>query len=154
LEGGGHQSGADTHHNLTNIRYQNKSGQIKGNNVHITSHRTKNAGKEIEKKLEFISKDHCDKYVLLSRDENEWKNGIKSYKLMIFDSKLINFKKLIWEPSIPTRGKNKNKHNGGYIGKGVESEYNARIDGEGTSNQLHIEINLDYIGGFHNFIIP
>ena len=39
--GGGHQSGADTHDESSNISYQNKSGQIDGDYVKITSHRTK-----------------------------------------------------------------------------------------------------------------
>tara|TARA_R110001599_G_scaffold280136_1_gene481334 strand:- start:1018 stop:1680 length:663 start_codon:yes stop_codon:yes gene_type:complete len=152
--GGGHQSGADTKHVNSNVSYQNKSGQIKGNNVEITSHRTKGAGPSMEEKLKFISKDHCDKYVLLSRDEKDWKKKIKSYNLMVFDSNIIDFKKLDWSPHIPGRGKNKGKHNGGYIGSGEPDKYSARIDGPGSSNQLHITINLDYIGGYHKFIIP
>ena len=152
-KGGGHQSGADTTHDQSKIRYQNKSGQIINNRVHITSHRTKNAGNKLEKKLEFISKDYCDKYVLLSRNEKEWKKGIQSYKLIIFNSDLINFRKLNWSKIIPTKGKNKGKHNGGYIGKGKKNEYEAKIDGPGTSNQLHINLDLTYVGGYYNFIL-
>lgn len=92
--GGSHTSGADTLDENTHISYQNKSGVIKDNYVKITSHRTKDAGPSIEEKLDFICKNHCDKYVLLSRNETEWRNNIKSYKLIIFDSKLIDFKNL------------------------------------------------------------
>ncbi len=153
--GGGHQAGADTLDDINNISYQNKSGQIKKNSVEITSHRlAKQAGPTFEDKLNFISKKHCDKYVLLSRDENDWKNNIKSYYLMIFDTKLLDFRSLEWSEHIPSRGANAGKHNGGYIGKGDPLKFSARIDGPGTSNQLHISINIDYVGGYTKIIIP
>ena len=67
--GGGHQPGADTIHIDSNTSYQNKSGQINGNNVDITSHRlAKQAGPSFEDKLNFISRRHADRYVLLSRN--------------------------------------------------------------------------------------
>ena len=152
--GGGHQSGADTKHNITGISYQNKSGTINDNIVSFTSHRLKSRGETLKQKIEFLSEDHCDKYVLLSRDKNEWENGIKAYKLMIFNSKLINFRELKWIRDIPKRGKNKGKHTGKYKGIEENNNYSARIDGPGTSHQLHIDIKLDYIGGYHEFIIP
>lgn len=161
--GGGHQCGADTYDIINNISYQNKSGQIKQytkNNikdtyVDITSHRlAKQGGPTFEDKLKFISQKHCDKYVLLSRDENEWNKNIKSYNLMIFDSKLLDFNSLEWSEHIPNKGKNKGNHNGGYIGKGDPEKFSARIDGPGTSNQLHISINIKYIGGYTKIIIP
>tara|TARA_B110000971_G_scaffold137297_1_gene140364 strand:+ start:1685 stop:2338 length:654 start_codon:yes stop_codon:yes gene_type:complete len=153
--GGGHQPGADTMDEQSNISYQNKSGQIKGSHVDITSHRlAKQAGPSFNDKLNFISQKHCDKYVLLSRDEKDWKKSIKSYNLMIFDSKLLDFRSLEWSEHIPSKGKNKGKHNGGYIGKGDPGKFSARIDGEGSSNQLHISININYIGGCHKIIIP
>ena len=152
-KGGGHQSTADTHDETLKVSYQNKSGQIDGHYVNITSHRTK---KHItfEEKLEFISQNHCDKYVLLSRDENEWKNNIKAYYLMIFDSNLLDFHSLEWVPHILKTGKKKGEHNGGYIGNGDPQKFTARIDGPGSSNQLHIKINIDYIGGYTKIIIP
>ena len=69
--------------------YQNKSGQLLENKtkVRISSHRTSKY-KTLEDKINFISKKHCDKYVLLSRDEKEWEVGKKIYYLMIFDSSL------------------------------------------------------------------
>lgn len=152
--GGGHQSGADTEHNITKIRYQNKSGTINDDIVSFTSHRLKSRGETLEEKIEFISKDHCDKYVLLSRDKNKWKKDIKSYTLMIFDSKLIDFSSLKWHSDIPKIGKNKDTHIGKYKGVDENNNYSARIDGPGTSHQLHIDIKLDYIGGYHEFIIP
>ena len=153
--GGGHQPGADTVHYKTGIEYQNKSGIINNKGmVSITSHRlAKDAGPTFEDKLNFISSKKWDKYILLSRKEKEWKEGKKIYYLMIFDNKLLNFKELEWEKHIPTKGKNKGKHNGGYIGKGDEQKFSAKIDGPGSSNQLHITINIDYIGGYHKFII-
>jgi len=151
--GGGHQSGADTKDVNLNISYQNKAGQIDGDYVKITSHRTKKHP-SFEEKLNFISKNHCDKYVLLSRDESEWKNNIKSYYLMIFDSSLLDFRSLEWSKHILKTGKKKGDHNGGYIGKGDKCKFSARIDGAGSSNQLHISINIDYIGGYTKIIIP
>ena len=151
--GGGHQSGADTRDEISNISYQNKSGQIRGDYVNITSHRTKKHP-SFEEKLDFISQNHCDKYVLLSRDENEWKNNIKAYYLIIFDSKLLDFHSLEWTPHILKTGKKKGEHNGGYIGKGDPLKFSAAIDGPGSSNQLHISINIDYIGGYTKIIIP
>lgn len=151
--GGGHQSGADTIDENLNISYQNKSGQIEGNYVKITSHRTKKYP-SLEEKLEFISKKHCDKYVLLSRNEQEWKNGIKAYYLMIFDSNLIDFHSLNWSKYILKTGKKKGEHNGGYIGNGDPLKFSANIDGPGSSNQLHISINIDYIGGYTKIIVP
>lgn len=151
--GGGHQSGADTLDETSKISYQNKSGQIENGFVKITSHRTKKYP-SFEEKLEFISQNHCDKYVLLSRDESEWKKGIKSYYLMIFDSKLLDFRSLKWSKHILKTGKKKGEHNGGYIGEGESGKFSARINGPGTSNQLHISINIDYIGGYTKIIIP
>jgi hypothetical protein len=151
--GGGHQSGADTHDESSNISYQNKSGQIDGDYVKITSHRTKKHP-SFEEKLNFISQNHCDKYVLLSRNENEWKNNIKAYYLMIFDSHLLDFRSLEWTPHILKTGKKKGEHNGGYIGNGDPLNFSARIDGPGSSNQLHISINMNYIGGYTKVIIP
>lgn len=151
--GGGHQSGADTIDEISHISYQNKSGQINGDYVNITSHRTKKYP-SLDEKIDFISQNHCDKYVLLSRDESEWKNGIKSYYLMIFDSKLLDFRSLEWTPHILKTGKKKGEHNGGYIGKGDPLKFSARIDGPGSSNQLHLSINMNYIGGYTKIIIP
>ncbi len=151
--GGGHQSGADTLDETSKVSYQNKSGQIENGIVKITSHRTKKYP-SFEEKLNFISQNHCDKYVLLSRDESEWKNGIKSYYLMIFDSSQLDFRSLEWSKHILKTGKKKGEHNGGYIGKGDAGKFSARIDGPGSSNQLHISIDIDYIGGYTKVIIP
>jgi len=151
--GGGHQSGADTLDETSNVSYQNKSGQIQGGYVNITSHRTKKYP-SLEEKVDFISQNHCDKYALLSRDESEWEKGIKSYYLMIFDSSLLDFRSLEWSKHILKTGKKKGEHNGGYIGEGDAGTFSARIDGPGTSNQLHISINIDYIGGYTKVIIP
>jgi len=151
--GGGHQSSADTLDETSKISYQNKSGQIKKDHVKITSHRTAKYP-SLEEKIAFISQNHCDKYTLLSRDESEWEKGIKSYYLMIFDSSLLDFRSLEWSEHIPSKGKKKGQHNGGYIGNGDPLKFSAKIDGPGSSNQLHISINIDYIGGFHKIIIP
>ena len=155
--GGGHQSGADTLDKVNNVSYQNKSGIINTKNnittVTITSHRT-SKHPTLKDKLNFISENHCDRYVLLSRDKKDWKNNIRSYELMIFESKLLDFHSLEWVKKIPKTGKNKGKWNGGYIGKGDPLKFEARIDGSGTSNQLHITINIEYIGGKQKFIIP
>jgi len=155
--GGGHQSGADTFDKVNNVSYQNKSGTINTKNnirtVTITSHRTGRHA-TLEDKLNFISENHCDRYVLLSRNNKDWDNGIRSYELMIFESKLLDFLSLKWTKDIPSKGKNKGKHNGGYKGEGSPHTFSAKIDGPTTSCQLHITINIDYIGESHKFIIP
>jgi len=51
-------------------------------------------------------------------------------------------------------GKKKGEHNGGYIGNGDPQKFSAKIDGPGSSNQLHIKINMKYIGGYTKIIIP
>ena len=192
---GGHQSGADTIDEKTNISYQNKSGQIEkgktilesmnvrdlkkkleyrniegcsklkkeelisklienGENneyvkkeaVSFTSHRT-STHETLDDKLTFITKKHCDKYVLLSRKKEEWKNEKKPYiyYLMIFDANKIDLSKksLEW-----TKKGNK------YEGKNENKPYHAWINGPKTSDQLNISINIDYIDGYHKIIIP
>ena len=147
----GHQSGADTKQETEQLIecYQNKSGQLLENKtkVRISSHRTSKY-KTLDDKIDFISKKHCDKYVLLSRDEKEWEVGKKIYYLMIFDSSLFDFKNMNWSDKITTKGKNKGQQNGGFIGNDTNNHYRAEILNASTSNQLWIIANIDYIGGF------
>ena len=147
----GHQSGADTKLETENLTecYQNKSGQLLENKtkVRISSHRTSKY-KTLEDKINFISKKHCDKYVLLSRDEKEWEVGKKIYYLMIFDSSLFDFKNINWSDKITIKGKNKGQQNGGFVGNDTNNHYRAEILNASTSNQLWIIANIDYIGGF------
>ena len=73
---------------------------------------------------------------------------------MIFDSNLLDFRSLEWSKHILKPGKKKGEHNGGYIGNGDPLKFSAKIDGAGSSNQLHNSINIDYIGGYTKVIIP
>ena len=147
----GHQSGADTKlENQENSEsYQNKSGQLLKNKtqVKISSHRTSKY-KTLEDKVNFISEKHCDKYVLLSRDEKEWEKGNRIYYLMIFDSSLFDFKSLTWTAKTITRGEKKGQENGSFVGTKENGRFSAEIQSASTSNQLWVTADIDYLGGY------
>ena len=147
----GHQSGADTilENQGVSESYQNKSGQLLKNKtqVKISSHRTSKY-KTIEEKVKFISEKHCDKYVLLSRDEKEWAQGKRIYYLMIFDSALFDFQSLTWNAKTITRGEKKGQENGSFVGTKENGRFSAEIQSASTSNQLWVTADIDYLGGF------
>ena len=147
----GHQSGADTklENQEVSESYQNKSGQLLKNKtqVKISSHRTSKY-KTLEDKVNFISEKHCDKYVLLSRDEKEWEKGRRIYYLMIFDSALFDFKSLTWTAKTITRGQNKGQENGSFVGTKENGRFSAEIQSASTSNQLWVTADIDYLGGY------
>lgn len=147
----GHQSGADTklENQEVSESYQNKSGQLLKNKtqVKISSHRTSKY-KTLEDKVNFISEKHCDKYVLLSRDEKEWDKGNRIYYLMIFDSALFDFKSLTWTAKTITRGEKKGQENGSFVGTKENGRFSAEIQSASTSNQLWVTADIDYLGGY------
>ena len=105
-EGGGHSVGADViaENDLRygifpkNSRIQNKSGSInlKNQTIKWNGHRT-TSHKTIEEKVDFISQNHYDFYVMLGRVKKEWEQGKRVYHLIIFDSNKIDYSKLKWE---------------------------------------------------------
>ena len=98
--------------------------------------------------MRFISEKHCDKYVLLSRDEKEWSQGKRIYYLMIFDSALFDFQSLTWNAKTITRGEKKGQENGSFVGTKENGRFSAEIQSASTSNQLWVTADIDYLGGF------
>ena len=71
--GGGHSVGADVvSEGKDKTRYQNKSGDINlnKNTIKWNGHRT-TSHKTIDEKIDFISKSHYDKYVMLGRNKKD-----------------------------------------------------------------------------------
>ena len=119
---------------------------IKKESVSFTSHRT-STYETLDDKLHFITKKHCDKYVLLSRKKEEWVKGDRPYiyYFMVFDANKIDLSKdsLEWK-----------KIGNIYEGKKENKPYHAWINGPKTSDQLNINIDIHYIGGYTKIIIP
>jgi hypothetical protein len=144
-KGGGHGVGADVISETDNIfeinsRLQNKSGELdlikgilKWNGHRTTKHKTLND------KLNFISSNHYDYYVMLSRDKNDWKMGNKIYYLIIFKSDKIDYLSLNW-----TEKYDKNNNLTGWRGND-NSNYSAEIN-KSMSDQLWTTANLNYLG--------
>ena len=143
--GGGHSSGADViSESNDKTRYQNKSGEInyKKNTIKWNGHRT-TKHKTLEDKIDFISQDHYDEYVMLGRNAQEWKMGIKKYGFGMFNSDLIDYTKLEWTETIDKNGKVT-----GWKGENDNLPYSAKIS-KSMSDQLWTECDIDYIGGLH-----
>jgi hypothetical protein len=138
---GGHSVGADVISEKYGIRYQMKSGEInlKNNTIKWSGHRT-TKHETIEEKINFISKNHYDKYVMLARNSNEWKRGIKKYYLITFDSSLIEYSKLEWNETFSKKGKLS-----GWVGKNKNLPYSAKIS-LSMSGQLWPESDINYLG--------
>ena len=151
--GGGHSTGADViSENGDNTGYQNKGGEINfnTNTIKWNGHRT-TSHKTIEEKVDFISKPHYDKYVMLGRVKRDWDNDIKRYYLINFDSKLIQYDKLNWVEKLGVRGKNKGKVVG-WVGSNVNLPYTAEIN-ISQSHQLWTTCDLDYLGKIEEILI-
>jgi hypothetical protein len=138
---GGHSVGADVICEKTGTNYQNKSGDVNHKKSTITwnGHRTTSHA-TIKDKVDFISKKHYDKYVMLGRNKNEWKNGIKKYYLITFDSSLIEYSKLEWNETFSKKGKLS-----GWVGKNKNLPYSAKIS-ISMSEQLWTECDINYLG--------
>lgn len=139
---GGHDVGTDVISKAEGIRYQNKAGDIDLKNRTITwsGHRT-TKHKTINDKVKFISEKHCDKYVMLARNKDEWYRGIKKYYLLIFNSNLIDYSKLNWKEYT-----SKDTDNiAGWKGESDEMPFSAKII-KTMSHQLWTKANLDYLG--------
>lgn len=139
---GGHDVGTDVVSYSDGVRYQNKAGVIdieKGTLI-WSGHRT-TKHKTLNEKIEFISDNHCDKYIMLARNKKEWENGIRRYYLLTFDSKLIDYTKLNWQESVSP----KNNSVSGWVGSGENLNYSAKIV-KSMSDQLWTEAKIDYLG--------
>jgi len=148
-EGGGHSVGADViSEDVDRTRYQNKSGSININKniIKWNGHRT-TTHKTIEDKINFISKPHYDKYIMLGRNDKDWKNGIKRYWYIEFDSDKIDYTKLKW-----TEKYSKNGNLTGWVGTNDELPYSAVIN-KSQSDQLWTECDLNYLGKKTEIII-
>jgi hypothetical protein len=150
--GGGHSVGADviSENGLLfeqNSRLQNKSGEInfKQGTLKWNGHRT-TKHKTLDEKIEFISSDHYDYYVMLARDKKDWEIGNKIYYLIIFNSNKIDYSSLKWSEKY---GKNGNLT--GYKGVG-NGNYSAEIN-KSMSDQLWTTANLSYLGDYYKIEI-
>jgi hypothetical protein len=151
-KGGGHGVGADVISENNNIfeinsRIQNKSGEIdfikrtlKWNGHRTTKHIT------LKDKINFISSNHYDYYVMLARDKKDWKRGNKIYYLIIFKSSKIDYSSLDWSEKY-----GKNNKLSGWKGNG-NPNYFAEIH-KSMSDQLWTTLNLDYLGEIYRIDI-
>ena len=152
-EGGGHSVGADViaENDLKygifskNSRIQMKSGDInfKNQTIKWNGHRT-TTHKTIDEKIDFISQNHYDYFVMLGRDKKDWKNGNKIYYLIIFESSKIDYKKLNWEEKM---SKDNSKVTG-WKGTNDTLSYSAEIN-KSMSDQLWTTSELNYLGNVH-----
>lgn len=129
-DSGSHSSGADIV--WDGVRIQNKSGDfnIKKGIVRLNGSRTTKY-KQLDEKINFLSADKYDLYLLLGREKKFNINSPK-YFFMWFDAKKFNYRDLNWvekEKYWEGRGKN-------YSCKIVRS----------MSDQLWLESNIDYLG--------
>ena len=138
---GGHDVGTDVVSEADGTNYQNKSGDINHKKGSITwsGHRT-TSHETIKDKINFISKKHCDTYIMLGRNKGEWKKGIRKYYLIQFDSSLIDYSKLNWIETFSKKGKLT-----GWVGKNNNLPYSAKIS-ISMSEQLWTECDIDYLG--------
>jgi hypothetical protein len=150
--GGGHGVGADivveSNHIFSNgSRLQLKSGELntKNGTLKWNGHRT-TKHKSISEKVEFISFNHYDYYVMLSRDKSVWEMGEKIYNLFIFKSDIIDYKSLNWSEKFNKQGKNS-----GWVGVG-DGSFKAEIN-KSMSDQLWTTCNISLIGNSYEIKI-
>lgn len=137
---GGHDIGTDVICESAGTKYQNKSGNInqKKGTIIWSGHRT-TSHKTIKEKINFISKKHCDEYIMLGRNKKEWDNGNKSYYVINFDSSLIDYSKLNWSETYSKKGKLT-----GWVGRNDKLPYSAKIS-LSMSDQLWTECSIEYL---------
>ena len=137
---GGHDVGTDVICESVGTKYQNKSGDInlKKGTIVWSGHRT-TSHKTIEDKIKFISKQHCDEYVMLGRNKKEWNTGNKSYYFIHFDASKIDYSKLKWSETYSKTGKLT-----GWVGVNDKLPYSAKIS-LSMSAQLWTECSIDYL---------
>ena len=152
-EGGGHSVGADVVSENNSLfqkgsRLQLKSGDYnpKNNTVKWNGHRT-TKHKTIEEKVDFISKNHYDYYVMLMRNKKDWKEGKKIYYLLMFESSKINYSSLIWFEK-----HSKQNNLTGWKGMGTTQPYTAEIN-ISMSHQLWTTSDVSYLGIPHKIEI-
>ena len=147
--GGSHSSGADVISEGKNkVRFQNKSGDVNlnKNSIKWNGHRT-TKHKTIQDKIDFISQDHYDYYVMLGRNKKEWDNGIIRYYLLVFNSDKIDYTNLDWKETF-----NKDNEVNGWSGKNSNLSYSAKIS-KSMSDQLWTESDIDYLGKLYTIDI-
>ena len=152
-EGGGHSVGADVVSENNSLfqkgsRLQLKSGDYnpKNNIVKWNGHRT-TKHKTIEEKVDFISKNHYDYYVMLMRNKKDWKEGKKIYYLLMFESSKIDYSSLIWFEK-----HSKQNNLTGWKGMGTTQPYTAEIN-ISMSHQLWTTSDVSYLGIPHKIEI-
>ena len=141
-EGGGHSTGADVVCKSSNTKFQLKSGDLSfgKNTVKWNGHRTTQY-KTISEKVAFISIHKVDKYVMLARSSKDWKNGIKRYYLLVFDSSVIQYDKLVWSETI-----GKNGLVNGWVGKSEPDLGYSALISKAMSDQLWTTASLTCLG--------
>lgn len=137
---GGHDVGTDVVSEKDGTGYQNKGGEINHKKRTITwsGHRT-TSHETLQDKIDFISKKHCDEYVMLARDKKDWKKGNKIYYLINFKSSLIDYSKLKWSETFSKNGKLT-----GWVGTSDKLPYSAKIS-LSMSAQLWTTCDIDYL---------
>lgn len=145
-EGGGHSVGADVVSENNSLfskgsRLQLKSGDYnpKNNTVKWNGHRT-TKHKTIEDKIDFISQNHYDYYVMLMRNKKDWKQGNKIYYLLMFESSKIDYSSLTW-----TEKYSKQNNITGWKGVGINQPYSGEIN-ISMSHQLWTTCDVNYLG--------
>ena len=152
-EGGGHSVGADVVSENNSLfqkgsRLQLKSGDYnpKNNTVKWNGHRT-TKHKTIDEKIDFISQNHYDYYVMLMRNKKDWKMGHKIYYLLMFESNKIDYSSLIWFEK-----HSKQNNLTGWKGMGTTQPYTAEIN-ISMSHQLWTTSDVSYLGIPHKIEI-
>jgi hypothetical protein len=142
--GGGHDVGSDVTSKNNNLfkletRFQLKSGNYnsKTDMLKWNGHRTTQY-KTLKDKIDFISTNHSDYYVMLARDKRDWKMNNRIYRFMMFESEKIDYSTLIWSEKY-------NKYNEltGWVGVG-NGGYKAEIN-RSMSDQLWTTCKLSTI---------
>ena len=105
---------------------------LKWNGHRTTKHKT------LEEKIDFISSNHSDYYVMLARDKTDWQMNKRIYRFMIFESKKIDYSVLVWSEKY-----NKDNQLTGWVGTGNDV-YKAEIN-RSMSDQLWTTCKLSSI---------
>jgi hypothetical protein len=149
--GGGHNVGFDViseNNGLfkSNSKFQNKSGVIDliKQTLQWNGHRTTRY-KSLSDKINFISTNHCDYYVMLARDKKDWQCGNKIYYLVIFSSDKIDYSTLQWSEKY-----DKKNNLAGWVGEG--NDYFSAHISKSMSDQLWTTAKLSYIADFYKKI--
>lgn len=144
---GNHDVGTDVIGN-DGIRYQNKSGTInihrsKKQTITWSGHRT-TSHETLNEKINFISQNHCDKYVFLARNQKEWEKNVKRYYLFLVNASVIDYTKLLWTEKYTKNGKALSA----WHGNNPEVPYSAKLICD-LSGQLWTTADISCFGSPH-----